>query len=170
MHHRFSRAADLSLGAGAGVFESQEVLSLTRVGRRLLEIQPVASASLTETLSARGATGLAVTARLAPFTDPRSGLPSERLQFGASLADQVTPAVVATAAVSLLQSAPIFVHDPFPLTAVSGSVEVRVRVVRQLLDVGLGEQELWQTQSGYGTLFSLIGYVSATVHSPALRF
>jgi hypothetical protein len=135
----------------------------------VVEIQPVASVGFIESLDAEHLSALALSASLAPYVDPRTGLPSSRFQMSASFVDQFLPQTAATATLSWLQSVP-FVTDPYPLTAIGGGVEVKTHVVRELLDLSLGEQQLWQSQAGYGTFFSLIGYVSATVHAPTLQF
>jgi hypothetical protein len=167
--HQVSPTAAVSLGAGAAALEEQEILSPTLV-RNVAEIQPIASVILNDQLDRGGTSVLALSAQLAPFVDVRTGLSSDRVQLSASLLDQFTPTALATLTASLLQSTPFFVSDPYPITAVGGGAEIRVRLLHRLLDVGLGEQELWQTQSGYGTLFSFIGYVRATVRAPTLRF
>jgi hypothetical protein len=167
LRHQLSPTATLTLGAGAAAYETPEYFAT--VMRKVVAIVPVASAGLSEILDVEGTSALALYAQLAPFADVRTGLPSDRVQIDASLIDQFTPTAIATLKASLLQSVP-FVADPYPLTAVSGAAEVKFHVVRQWLDVAIGQQELWQSQTGYGTLFSFIGYVNATVRAPTFQF
>ncbi len=112
---------------------------------------------------------LILTAQLSPLVDPRTGLVSERMQALATLTRQVTSSTTVRLAGSFLQSVPISVSDAYPLTAVSAGVDVQTRVDRQLA-VGAGALELWQNQSGYGTLVSTVVFVTVTVRAPTLHF
>lgn len=167
VRHQLNPTMSLFIGAGVGVAAAQTPSSQTLVENELI-VLPVASVALNDRFGSQGASNLVLSAQLAPFTDIRTGLPSDRLQVGASLSDRLTPTVLATATAGLLQS--VLASDLYPLTAVSGATEARFSVVRDRLDIGLGQQELWQTQSGYGTLFSWIGYVNATARLPTQHF
>jgi hypothetical protein len=70
-----------------------------------------------------------------------------------------------------LQSVPFPTSDPNPITAITASGEVRMRVDRRV-DVAAGVQTLWQQQFGFGLglVASEIAYVTATARAPTLRF
>jgi len=112
---------------------------------------------------------LALTAQLSPIVDPRTGLVSERVQALASLSRRVTSATTLRLTASFLQSVPVPKDDPYPITSVNASVEVRTLVDRQL-EVGVGALELWQDQSVYGTLTSTVVYMTVTARAPTVKF
>jgi hypothetical protein len=101
--------------------------------------------------------------------DVRSGLASNRVEGTASLSEKATPTVLFSVTAGAMQSLPILVSDPYPITMLTGSVETRVGLDRQV-DVGIGCQAFWQDQTGYGTIVSAIGFVTVTARAPTLHF
>ena len=163
VRHQLSGAMTLSVGTGVAVYLIQTP-TLEEV-----VIQPEGAVTLSTRFGPGGASTWAISASLAPSVDIRTGLVSNRLQTSASLAEPVADRVLLVLSTSFMQSIPFPTADPFPITLLGGGLEARVRVDRQV-DVGLGVQELWQNQSGYGTLLSTVGYVSVTARAETLHF
>jgi hypothetical protein len=132
-------------------------------------IQPVGLATLSDRFGATGSSSWALSAGLIPSVDIRTGLVSDRVQAIASLTELAASNLALIFTGSGIQSIPYPTSDPFPISALNAGVDARLRLDRQL-EVGLGLQELWQNQSGYGTLFSTLGYVSITARAKTLHF
>ncbi len=169
LRHELSRPASLSLGAGAAA-----IVTVTEEGQRELAIVPVATAALTEQLDDRGADSLGLAIQLAPLVDIRTGLLSERIQATASLSSRVSRSVIVIATAGLLKSLDTFLADPSPITALTGGVEARIQLSREI-DVGMGALAVWQDQPGYAAFGasdqgSETGYVSVTARVPTLHF
>jgi hypothetical protein len=163
-HHALSRTENLSFTAGAAVSETQ-----TANFQQVAVVQPIAMATYIGRFDTRGTGNLAVAAQLAPSLDIRTGLLSERIELTASLGRVVAPRVLLTFTAGMLQSIPFPVDDPYPVTSLTGAVQARIHLNPQV-DVAIGGQTVWQTQSTYGTLSSEIGMVSVTARAPKLKF
>ncbi len=162
-HHPLSGSTNLNLGAGVAGYIIQTPTLEEAV------IQPVGSATLSGRLSPGGLSRWALIGALAPNVDIRTGLVSDRVQTTASLSELVAHNVTFVVTTGALRSLPFPKSDPFPLTSVSGGVEAQVRADR-LVEVDLGLQEVWQNQTGYGTLALTVGYVSVTARMQTLNF
>jgi hypothetical protein len=164
--HRLSRTTSLSLTAGAAAYYDE-----TPIGKSEDEIviQPVGIATLSGTFGPRGKSSYSLSAALAPYVDPRTGSPTNRVQGTANLSAPLPNRMTLNVTAGLLQSVPWPVTDPNPITAVTAMGEVRKHLDLHL-DVAIGAQLLWQNQSGYGTVGSEIGYVSVSASAPTLRF
>jgi hypothetical protein len=160
--HLLSRTASLSLAAGVAAYYDETV-------QPEIVIQPVGTATLADSFGPRGASSFSLSATLAPTVDVRTGRPSDRLQGTGTLSVPLSNILALNLNGGLLQSVPFPTNDPNPITAITASGEVRMRVDRRV-DVAAGVQTLWQVQSGFGLVASEIAYVTATARAPTLRF
>jgi len=182
--HRVTPTATVSasLGVAASVYE---VATGTSWG-----ILPVGGVSYADRFSAPpkdprdqlDASGIRLSADLAPMVNVFTGSPSNRIQLNGSLFEHVAPGVVVNFVAGVLQTVPIPERDPSPLTVINGGVEVRMRVTRQIT-ASAGLQGFWQRQENVGLLpttntisttgpttsASEVGYISVTVRLPRLR-
>lgn len=181
--HQLSTTATVS--AGAGVAASIQDLATEEAW----VIMPTGVLSFTERVGAidnRNASTLLLSAQLAPAVDINSAQLRNGVQTTAMLTNPVARTVFLSFTAGVLQSIP---PDPTPLTALSGGIDMRFRVTRQI-DVSLGVQGFWQKQAIYGaaavmaataaegtvpptgptTTASEIGYVALTARVPTLRF
>lgn len=159
LRHQLSAASTLTLGAGA----SLSVLDVPTANVRETAILPVASASVSQRFGRRRTSTLTVSANLAPLVDFRTGLPGYRVQPNVALTQPATHKVSILVNVGVLKSVPFPISqpdagqqgwhlaDPAPFTGFTGALEVRLRLDREHT-LGLVNSELWQYQSGYGTL------------------
>jgi hypothetical protein len=183
--HQLSKTTVLSASVGA----SAAILPLTN--EEAWGILPVGGLNFSERLSAavdpRDASGVTLSAMLAPVVDVRTGLPSNRAQPTGTFGTQIAHGVFLTVTAGMLQSIPIPRPDPSPLTALNGSIDVRVRLSRRL-DLNFGVLTYWQRQEVTAvppvptpstapsastlsaTNASEIGYVSLTARAPTLHF
>jgi hypothetical protein len=164
LRHRISPTLSLSLGAGV----SAALMQAPDLGEELV-IQPAGTVTLIDGLGRNDTSTLTLSANVTPFVDSRTGLVDDRAGTTATLVDQLTPTLTFRFTASALQSIPFPATYPYPITMLTGGIEARTRVDRQL-DYSLGVQTLWQNQTGYGTLASTIGYVSVTARAPTLHF
>jgi hypothetical protein len=162
--HLLSRTASLSLAGGVAAYYDETVTPE-------IVIQPVGTATLADSFGPRGASSFSLSATIAPTVDVRTGRPSDRLQVAGSLSLPMSNLLALNINGGLLQSVPFPTNDPNPITAITASGEVRMRVDRRV-DVAAGVQTLWQQQFGFGLglVASEIAYVTATARAPTLRF
>ncbi len=136
-------------------------------------IEPVGVVALTQRLSADPAAIFTLSAQLSPMVDILTGIPSERAQLTAALADPISPHVLITFTANGMKSAPLVTSDPtsdrYLLTVVSGAIEARIRLDPRV-DLGVGVQAFWQDQENLPAFSSEIGYVSVTARAPTLHF
>jgi hypothetical protein len=163
LRDQLSATTTLTVGVGAA---ASVVRTLTL---EELVIQPIGVAALSDRFGTLGASTFTLSAQLAPVVDLRTGLPSYNVQTTAALSDWVAPTIMLGLTAGLVQTVLYPNTNPYPLTALSGGVEARIRLDR-LLDVGLGVQEFWQEQLRYAPLASTIGYVSVTGRARTLHF
>jgi hypothetical protein len=160
--HLLSRTASLSLAGGVAAYYDETV-------QPEIVIQPVGTATLADSFGPRGASSFSLSATIAPTVDVRTGRPSDRLQGTGTLSVPLSNILALNLNGGLLQSVPFPTNDPNPITAITASGEVRMRVDRRI-DVAAGVQTLWQEQYGFGLVASEIGYVTATARAPTQRF
>jgi len=162
---RLNATTALSVGAGAAV-----AVEVTEAGERVLVIDPVGIASVLEQLDARRPDVLGVSIQLAPQVDLITGTLSERIQAMASLSTQVSPSIVLIGSAGILKSIDIAIREGSPIVALTGSLEARVRISREV-DVGLGAQAFWENQPRYPPpIATETGYVNVTARVPTLDF
>jgi len=169
LRHQLSAAATLSASAGAAVSELVEHDN----GQEILVIQPVGVVALNQRLGANPAAVLTLSAQLSPTVDILTGIPSERAQLTATMANPILSSVLITFTLSAMKSAALFTSDPssdrYLVTVLSGAIEGRVRLSPQV-DLGVGLQAFWQDQENFATFSSEIGYLSVTARAPTLHF
>jgi hypothetical protein len=145
-------------------------------GLNELVIIPVGAVALANTI---GRSSYAFAATFAPTVDIRTGLPSNRVVLTANLTDRVVPRALFNFGAVVTQSLPFPAEDPYPLTAFSGSLEVRFLADRRSV-VGFGLQGALQHQSLAGPNSAApggpewsateIAFVSVTANTPTLHF
>jgi hypothetical protein len=137
-----------------------------------LVLLPIATVTYSTGLARSASDQLVLTMQTVPTVDFLTGALSFRAIGLASWIQKLEPWCTVTATFGLTQSLPFpnAAHyvEPSPLTLLSGGVEVRFRLDRQI-DLTVSEQDFWQNQSGYGTLATELGYVGITVRTPPLR-
>jgi hypothetical protein len=167
LHHSFSRTTTLDIGGGAAVYG----VNVPGVDETVLT--PDFVASLSEHLGRRALNALLFSVVVSPVVDSRTGIADERLQAMATWSQMLPSNVTLSLTSGLLDSLPALTSapelDPYPLTVVSAGADAQLHVDREL-DVGLGEQTLWQVQKSFGTFFSTLAYVTVTAHAPTLDF
>jgi hypothetical protein len=163
LHRQLSPVTSFSLNAGGSVGVVENLDGSTEVA-----ILPAGGATYTERFAGRGLTSLVLSAQVVPVIDILTGLPTTRFQAFATLSGPVKPKVQVSLTAAFLRSLPIPTND-FPITSLSGGIDVRVRMSPRL-DVVFGEQMFWQDQVGYGPLATFIGYVGVTARAPTLHF
>jgi len=161
--HLLSRTATVIVSAGVA-----PTVEITADFQRKLVVEPVAVVTYTDRLDTGGSNVL-LSAQIAPAPDLRTGLLGERLMASAALGRLVAPGMLLTVNAGLQQSLPLPVSELYPLTALNGGFLLRTRLNRQL-DVLVGGQVLWQTQTDYGTLSTEILTLGVTVRAPPVRF
>jgi hypothetical protein len=169
LRHQLSASATLSAGLGVAATRTTEQAN----GQDVLVIDPVGIVAFTQRLSQNRAANLTLSAQLSPFVDILTGIPSERAQLSAVLADPVSASVLVTFTANATKSAPVLTSDPrsdsFLLTALNGSIEARIRLDPRV-DLAIGVQAFWQDQENFASFSSEIGYVSVTARAPTLHF
>jgi hypothetical protein len=169
LRHELSAVTTLSAGAGVAATETTEATN----GQEVVVIEPVGTVAFTQRLSANRAANLTLSAQLTPFVDILTGIPSERAQLSAAVADPVSSSVLLTFTANAMRSVPILTSDPgsdrYLLTLLSGGIEARIRLDPRL-DLGIGVQAFWQDQDNFPAFSSEIGYVSVTARAPTLHF
>jgi hypothetical protein len=162
--HRLSRRAGLSLTAGAAAY-----YNVTTTDEEEIVIQPVGTATLNGTFGPHGSRSFSLSAALAPYIDPTTGSPRNRIQSTGTLSAPLPNRLALNVTAGVLESLPWPVADPNPLTSITCMAEVRRRL-NPRLDVAIGAQVLWQSQIGYPSVGSEIGYISVSATAPTLRF
>lgn len=163
LHDQLTGAMSLSVTGGVAGYVITTPLLKEAV------IQPEGAVVLSDRFGAAGRSSWTLSTGLAPSVDIRTGLVSNRLQAFAALADLVVYKVMVVYTAGLVQSVPFPTTDPYPITALSGGIEARMPVDRQII-VSAGLQEVWQNQGSYGTLLLSFGYVSVTARAETLTF
>ena len=163
INHELTSASAVSVAGGVSALVGQAP------GLEELVIVPTVSSTYTQTLGALAASRLSVNAQLAPTVDLLTGLPSTRVQVGASLSKTVLRALTVGLVASGARSIPVPVRDLYPITLFGGGLTVAWQLERQLA-LSAGLNELWQNEAGYPTFSSTIAYVSATTSLPTVRF
>jgi hypothetical protein len=169
VRHAFSGQASLSIGAGIAVATIVPV-GVEGVPDSIpdeLTILPYASATFLYRLDYRNT--LLLAAQVLPTVDIRTGLPSERAQTVLTLTDALTQDLSVIATASVVQSIPIQAVDPYTITLLTGNIELRRRIDRQLSAL-VGLTGLWQSQVGYADVASVVAYVGVTARLPPTRF
>jgi hypothetical protein len=163
VRHTLSDASSLSatIGATAAISRTPYVHEAV--------IEPILVGTFTESLDAQTAAAVTVSVGFVPTIDVRTGLPSNRGQATVSWAEPFASRTLLVFTGAALQSLPFPVADPYPISSLSGTLEARHRLDRQV-DLGLGIQSLWQNQPPYGNLVSTVGYVSLVARLPTARF
>jgi hypothetical protein len=158
-----------------------------------LTILPIANFTFIDRLGTlenpqEGTTTAMLSMLLSPLVDVYTGTVNEILQPTATLTARLTATASLRFNAGLVQSIPV-PKAGYPLTGLSGGIDLRLRVTR-LLDVNLGVQAYWQRQVTPGTIAegetnaqaaatapavaseagSEIGYLGVTAHLPTLRF
>jgi hypothetical protein len=159
--HALSPSAALSLGAGLGAAAYRDTPDLPYTAR----VYPAANGSYTRAVQRDK---LAVAVGLSPTADARTGTVNEAVQASATLEDRPTGRLslrmTATAGASVPQS------QRFSYLVAGGLVEAAFRVDPHM-DLMLGEQALWQDQSGgLGGFLSSVTYVAVGVRAVELHF
>jgi hypothetical protein len=168
LRHRISRTAMLGVDGGVAATVAPTP------GLNELVIVPTVRASLSDSWGLRGTSSYSVTAAMTPTVDIRTGLPSNRAQVNASYSELLMPRVTLNLTGGLAQSLPFPAADPFPLTSLTGGVEARIRLDRQV-DLGLGVLAYAQHQFLPSTgpdawSATEVGFVSVTARAPTLHF
>jgi hypothetical protein len=162
--HRLSRTAGLSFTAGAAGY-----YDVTTTDEEEIVIQPVGTATLSGTFGPHGTRSFSLSVALAPYIDPITGSPRDRIQGTGNLSAPLPNRLALNVTAGVLESVPWPTADPNPLTSITCMAEVRRRL-NPRLDVAIGAQVLWQSQIGYPSVGSEIGYISVSATSPTLRF
>jgi hypothetical protein len=163
INHELTSASAVSVAGGVSVLVAQAP------GLEELVIVPTVSSTYTQTLGALAASHLSVNAQLAPTVDLLTGLPSTRVQVGASLSKTVLRALTVGLVASGAHSIPVPVRDLYPITLFSGGLTVAWQLERQLA-LSAGLNELWQNEARYPTFGSTVAYLAATTSLPTVRF
>jgi hypothetical protein len=168
--HGISRTGTVSVTGGVAATVA------ATPGLNELVIIPVGAVSLGDTI---GRSSYAFAATFAPSVDIRTGLPSNRLVLSANLVDRVVPRANLNFGAVMTQSVPFPAEDPFPITAFSGSLEVRFLADRRAV-LGVGLQGSLQHQSLAGPNSAApggpewnateIAFVSVTANTRTLHF
>jgi hypothetical protein len=163
-HRQLSTTSTLSLNAGASV----DVIDNPN-GSSEVAILPSGGVIYSNHFAGRGLTNLLVSGQIIPVVDILTGLPNARFENATALSGPVYRNVLVTLSAGFTRSLPI-PSNRFPITALSGGADVRVRM-SVLFDLVFGEQTFWQYQAGFPPpLVTAIGYVGVTARAPTLHF
>jgi hypothetical protein len=124
------------------------------------------------------ASGVRLSADVVPTVNVFTGLPSNRVQLGATLVTHLSPRATLSYVAGLVQTVSFPQPDPSPLTVLNGGMELRVRLTR-LISASAGLQGLWQQQQNVGgipgapgttaTSGSEVGYLALTVRAARVK-
>jgi len=169
LRHTLSRTETLTVGAGAAIGAVREQPDVPYH----VAYFPVAEALYTRQLERVGTqldregSSLSVTARLAPYVDPLTGIVLNALLGNVSLVERLSPQLTLTVTVGASQNLPA--SDPAAASIARGDVSMDYRVNRRVL-LTVGERSFWENENGLGSFATAIGYVAVTVREPTLRF
>jgi hypothetical protein len=161
--HLLSDETTLSFNLGASAAVAQTPFIHEAV------IDPIALITFAKALGPRNTSALNLSAGFMPTVDIRTGLPSSRAQATASYSEPFASRTIVTFTATGVQSVPIPIPDPFPITSLTAAVDAKYRLDKQL-DLGVGVQSVWQNQPPYGNFVLSLGYVSLTGRLPTARF
>jgi hypothetical protein len=161
LRHALSRSETVTLGAGAAVSAIREHADVAYH----VAYYPVADAVYVRQLDSAGSS-VSVTARLAPYIDPRTGVVLNALIGDLSLVDRLSGPLTLNASVGGSQNLPA--GDPAAASIARGDVSFDYRLNRYLL-LTVGERAFWQTTNGLGSFATALGYVAVTVREPTLH-
>jgi hypothetical protein len=112
---------------------------------------------------------LTCTAQFGPTVDVRTGLVDPRAQLTVTLTKVVRGGLTVAVTGSGAKSVPVAGPDPYAVTFLNGLAETRVLLNRQVTLLA-GLSAIWETQGGYGSFGSVLGYVGVRAALPTLRF
>jgi len=181
VRHTLSRTETVTLGVGSAVSAIKEqvgasyhyayypvadasyvlLLRLEREGKGVGQLDGKVGQQLTREGK------LALSARLAPYIDPRTGVVLNALQGDVTYAEQLTLPLTLTVLAGASQNLPA--GDPAAASIVRGEVSLEYRLGPQLA-VSAGERAFWESENGLGNFVTALGYVAVTVREPTLHF
>lgn len=161
LQHTLSRTETFTVGIGSAVSAIREQSNTSYH----YAYYPVAEATYTDQPDRQGR--LVLSARLAPYIDPRTGVVLNALIGDATFSDRLTHPVTLTVAAGASQNLPT--GDPAAASILRAEVGVEYRFTPELA-VAVGERAFWENENGLGNFVTTLGYVAVTVREPTLRF